>query len=150
MVGRFELRLRRLLITTSQQLTAMLAGGQSHFLRILVADAIRALLSKGAESAVLGKSPGTRQIIEKFPLSKTGGSKWMSDLVNYVSRIDLARLPAVEYAAVHIRLDHLLTSTDLISYSSYSASIVMATSSLRVLLPSLLVYRRRYHSFCLK
>ncbi len=97
MVGRLALGLRHLLILTSLHLTTILEADPSHFLRILVADAIRGLLYNGAEPVVFGKSAAARKMIKMLPRSKNGGSKWMSDLVDYLRQIDLAKASTVEY-----------------------------------------------------
>jgi hypothetical protein len=75
----------------------------SHFLRILVADVIREMLYKGAERLVFGKSSASRRIVENFPLSATGDSKWMSEVVEYFSQIDVARAFVEEYAGLSKR-----------------------------------------------
>ncbi|OCT54506.1 hypothetical protein CLCR_00753 [Cladophialophora carrionii] len=84
------------LTSTSPLLTTILEVDRSHFLRILVADVIRELLYNGAERVVFGPSPGLRRIVENFPLSPVGDSKWMGEVIEYFSQIYLERASVEE------------------------------------------------------
>ncbi|ETI29310.1 hypothetical protein G647_01763 [Cladophialophora carrionii CBS 160.54] len=84
-------RMCRALTSNSPLLTTILEVDRSHFLRILVADVIRELLYNGTERVVFGRSPGLRKIVEHFPLSPVGDSKWMGEVIEHFSQIDLAR-----------------------------------------------------------
>ena len=64
---------------------------------MLVADIIRELLAGGADQAAIMKSmPGKN--VENFPLSHTVDSKWMSDVTDYLTKIDPTRHLLKEYA----------------------------------------------------
>ncbi|KIX97803.1 uncharacterized protein Z520_06581 [Fonsecaea multimorphosa CBS 102226] len=78
-------------IDESQFLTAILATGESYFLRILIADVVRELLFKGAEREPLKKSCSRPGIVDDFPLSQNGDSVWLSKIIDHLSGNDVAR-----------------------------------------------------------
>ncbi|KAJ9606306.1 hypothetical protein H2200_009267 [Cladophialophora chaetospira] len=81
-------------MTECQHLAVILETDHDHVLRILVADAIRAMLYNGAERAIFGTSPAIRKIIKNLPRSKTGDSRWLGE---YLNRVDVAGAVAMGY-----------------------------------------------------
>ena len=64
---------------------------KDYFLRILIADVVRELLFNGAEPEAFARSPASRKIVRRFPQSQSGNTSWMTQILEYLDQIDVAR-----------------------------------------------------------
>ena len=133
------------LTATSEYLTTIVHSNQSHLFRILVANSLRVLLATGAERSVFTTSPTSRKALEKFPLSKTVDSKWMSEVLAYLSQVDAARTKTYPgelqhqqaFAIQHLECDgHPLSKHDSIIVASISSAIFFLVPGAHFLLIS--------------